>query len=94
MIESIATKVAQNINKSKLTVLYEFIKVGDVKTKGRTININAFHQSLFGIVENYLVYKEEPIESIDVYYEVIEDITFIISRAWEIITYKWEECYL
>lgn len=93
LIESIATKVAQNLNKSKSSIWFQLIKVGDEKTQGRTISINAFHQSLFEITENYLLYKSEPIESIDDYYDVVEDISYLINRAWEIITKRWNDCF-
>lgn len=91
--ESIATKVSQRLNNTKGSVWYELIKVGDHNTKGRTISINAFHQSLFLLINNYLKYNNIKFGDPDQFKDVVEDLTYIVSRAWEVIYAKWTDCF-
>jgi len=91
---AIATKVSQRLNKQKDSIWYELIKVGDEKTKGRTISINAFHQSLRNIIDTYLSFNEIDIINLDDFNDIVEDISYIVSRAWELIQKKWPECFI
>lgn len=93
LIVSIATEVSQSLNKDKSTVWYETIKVGDDKKEGRIISVNAFHQSIFPIIDNYIRKNNIDINSMEAYTAIINKLAEFIGKAWIIVKDNWKECF-
>lgn len=90
---SISTKISKKLNFNIESIWYNSIKLDDKSTRGRTISINAFHKSLFGIVDNYLKNKHDKIDNLEKYHLSIDELTKFIEDAWNIVANKWEKCF-
>ncbi|WPP40713.1 DGQHR domain-containing protein [Paenibacillus hunanensis] len=87
----VATKTSQMLNKDKSTLWYETIKVGDDKKEGRIISINAFYQSIFPIVQNYV---KDGMISIAQRDDTASELAIFISQSWRLIKDTWPECFI
>ncbi|MGG1639124.1 DGQHR domain-containing protein [Paenibacillus sp. NRS-1760] len=93
LIEAIATRVTQDLNKRKESVWFNLIRLGDEDAKGKSISINAFHQSIQAIVYNYMYKKEVNIEKAEDVDGLVEEITLLLINSWKAVAKKWKPCF-
>lgn len=93
LIESVATRVTKEINKRQESIWYELIRAGDEPAKGKSISINAFHQSIFEIVHSYIHFKKVEIEDFRDVDELVQDLTIFLMEAWKRVSHHWKECF-
>ncbi|WP_127550590.1 DGQHR domain-containing protein [Paenibacillus amylolyticus] len=93
LYESVATRVSEELNKYKHSVWFDLIRLGDQPAKGKSISINAFHQSLIDLVHTYIFVNQLHVKSFKDVEEIVSELTEIINDVWRGIENRWRQCF-
>lgn len=93
IINSIATQISEELNKSKDCVWSNNIRLGDDNSIIKPISINSFNRSIIRIIDNYIKFKPKPSNESDIL-KYKNEIGYIIKESWQAIAKRWNKCFI